>query len=310
MSVEILDKTNTKAPRVILIDENYCLNDSFDIIQTNFETLIDALNQIEDSFYAQTVINRYNKNKTKYLEFLTYVSQFSGNWVNAVQTYEKHKNVWNNIYTPLEIVYPAIIDIKTWGSYEDSIITENTAVSLLHINNVLEWVNSRYPIQLYGLYKKINVRVYIYGIVEDNFNFGVSYTENCIPSGGGGRVCCDGCPPSSSYGNKACNHSIVNGVGTCANMYDWCPGRDRVQGFSSSHHGNSRDEQTITAKGYANSVNCADGNCQGWGYGYNSNNWKGQQLDLNGRLTGNDNRMLGYQVVKLVFNENLGKWVR
>ena len=66
MSVEILDKTNTKTPRVILIDENFCLNDSFDIIQTNFKTLLDGLNQMGDSFYAQTVINRYNKNKVKY----------------------------------------------------------------------------------------------------------------------------------------------------------------------------------------------------------------------------------------------------
>ena len=301
MSVEILDKTNTKTPRVILIDENFCLNDSFDIIQTNFKTLLDGLNQIGDSFYAQTVINRYNKNKVKYQEFLTYVTQFSGNWVSATQTYEKYKNVWNNINTPLEVVYPTVININHWGTYENGIITENTAVSLIHIRNMLEWINSRYPISLYGLYKKINVRFYVCGIVEDEFNFKVAYKENCQP-GGGGRVCCDGCAPSAAYGSKGCNQSIVNGNRQCANMYDWCPGRGRVSGFVGGVE--------EVRRGYVDSKDCADGSCQGWGYGYNSSNWKGEDLTLEGRLSGSDNRLLGQQIIKLTLDEAAGKWKR
>lgn len=309
MSVQILDKTNTKAPRVILIDENYCLNDSFDIIQTNFQTLLNALNQLGDTFQGEKIIDRYYKNKEKYQKFLTFVTQFSGNWVSAAGTYKTYKNIWNNLGTPLEIVYPEIIDIGQWGNINtDNTISENVAASLMHTNNILNWVNSRYPVDLYGLYKKINIRIYIQASTVDSFRFKVAYKEMCDP-GMGGKVCCDGCPNvASAYGSHACNHSIVNGHGGCANMYDWCPGRDRVQGFSSRHHGNSRDEQVVIAKGYVHSKECADGSCEGWGQGFNKKNWEGKLLEIDSSLSGNDNRIIGTQILKLQLNETNLKW--
>jgi hypothetical protein len=301
MSVEILDKTNTKAPRVILIDENYCLNDSFDIIQTNFKGLLDSLNQIDNKFFAQTVINRYNRNKSKYQNFLTYVTQFSGNWTDASQTYDKYRNVWNNIYTPLEIVYPSILSLGNWGSYSNGIITENTTVSLINIRQMLEWVNTNYPVHLYGLYKKINVRVYIYDLINDDFNFGVTYKEDCAPRGASGKVCCAGCA-ITHYGNKGCNKSIVNGNQQCANMYDWCPGRGNVTGFA--------EGQVQASRSTSSSNQCAEGSCSGWGLGYNATTWKGEDMNLTGKLTGQDKRLIGHQIINLTLNQNTGKWTR
>ena len=144
MSVQILDKSNTKSPNMILIDENYCLNDSFDIIQQNFKFLIESLNNLDgDNLYAQTVINRYNKNKIKYQQFLTLVSQFSANWTEAIRVYERNINIWNNIYTPLEVVYPLIIEITSWGDYVAGVVYENSTISHAIVETMSNWINSK-----------------------------------------------------------------------------------------------------------------------------------------------------------------------
>lgn len=310
MSVQILDKSNSKAPRVMLIDENYCLNDSFDIIQQNFNVLLDSLNSLSNNnVYAQAVLNRYNKNKAKYQQFLTYVSQFSSNWIEATQVYTRNINIWNNIYTPLEVVFPAIVNIGAWGTYNNGNITENSTISQAAVNSMQIWINSKYPVEIYGIYQKLNLRFYLEDVVQDVLNFEAQYLENCDP-GGGGTVCCDGCDFKASYGNKGCNHSIVNGRGQCANMYDWCPGRDKVQGFSNTHWGSERNDQVKVPKGFINSKNCADGSCVGWGYGYDTTNWKGQLLKLNGSLTGSDNRLIGAQIINFIIDSTTNKWIR
>lgn len=317
MSVEILDKTNLRAPRIILIDENYCLNNSFDIIQTNFKTLLDGLNQTEDDFYARTVIDRYNKNKVKYQNFLTYVTQFSANWMDTVKTYETYKNVWDNVNMALEVAYPTIIDIQQWGSYSNYRIVENTGTSYIHIQNILQWANSKFVNQNYQMYQKMNVKVYFYQKKQNTFLFDAKYKENCEVSGGSIEICCDGCSGKFDYGHKGCNKSIVKGRTTCANMFDWCPVREgsgnfgsKVTGFAKEKGGKASKSNIKVQKDIISTSQCASGNCRGWGRGFNAGNWSGQELKLNGSLSGDDIILLGYQNVILNLNQTTLKWQR
>lgn len=335
MSVQILNKANTKSPNVILIDENYCLKDSFDIIQTNFKTLIGALNNLgSDNFYAQTVIDRYNKNKIKYQQFLTMVSQFSSNWTDALQTYGKNINIWNNVYTPLEIVYPVIVPVSDWGQYIGTTITENPAISVSKINEMTIWINSKFPPALYDIYKKINMAVYFKGSFGVSLKFDVSYAENCAPASNTSKVCCEICPPR--FPSKGCNHSVIGGRPACANMYDWCPGSGgNVEGFyagpkldatktvtTKDKNGKkhtkvqevyvSRADQVQVAKGivYESAEKCVEGSCKGWGLGYDKAKWTGGLLNVQGSLAENDSRLIGFKTINFVLDLTTNKWIR
>jgi hypothetical protein len=309
MISELLEINNKKCPDIILIDENYCLNDSFDIMQENFTILLNKLNEADsNSDEREIIINRYEKGKEKYQKFLTYVNQFSGNWLSAVQTFNTYKDFWRIKNTPLEIVYSGLIDIKQWGSYNKGVISEDTFQSSKTLLNILKWINAKYPYGEYGVYEKLNLNIYIKSDVTDTLDVDVYYDEDCEAGGGKATVCCSGCNNWGGLGHKGCNKSIVNGHKQCANMYDWCPGTSgRVTGFAGG--GGS--------KGINSSSNCATGSCLGWGEGFNSKNWKPQRLSISHTIKEPDTNytvLLGAVKITLKSNYNnttkRWEWIR
>lgn len=308
---ELINVVNYKCPDIILIDENYCLNNSFDIIQNNFKNLLEKVNVSDDIIKEREVIyNRYLKNKEKYDKLLSYVTQFSGNWVIAEQTYNTYKNIWSLKDAPIEVVYPGIVDIENWGVYEEGVITEQTSKSDKVLPLILNWVNSKYPEGLYGVYEKINLRIYFRDFFFDTMKFSASYEENCEAGGGQATVCCTGCTNWSGLGHKGCNKSIINGRKNCGNMYEWCPGTSgRVTGFAGG--------SVTRAKGINNSANCATGSCLGWGEDFNKTQWKGKVLEVTQIFKEPDtidNILLGHQIIKLKRNyqtsTNRWEWIR
>ena len=311
MSVQVLNDTNNKAPRIILIDENYCLNNSFDIIKENFDVLIEALNSLdENNVYFDAVLNRYNKNKTKYLEFMSYVVQFSADWIGTNETYIRNKNIWNNVYsTPLEFIYPTIIDISDLGTYKDGIITEVSNSSKKTEENVLNWVNSKYPPKLFSAYTAINMRFFVDTETKDELTFSANYTETCDTHGKSRQVCCDQhCKPK--YGYRGCNMAIVDGHKQCANVFDWCPGTgENVEGFAGHRFGgrgvwlDDDDDGNEIKKSIKTAKECKDGSCVGWAKDSNRKKWKNRKLELSGKLSGTDRRLLGTFMMEFILTD-------
>ena len=325
MSVQILNNSNDKAPRIILIDENYCLNNSFDIIKKNFEVLIGALNTLDsDNVYFDAVLSRYAKNKEKYQNFMSYVVQFSADWVGANETYLRNKNIWNNVYSaPLEFVYPTIVDISNWGTYKDGVIREVSTSSSKTAENMVNWVNSKYPPKMFSAYTAINMRFYLDTETTDVLSFEASYSENCNTHGKSQQVCCDShCKPK--YGYRGCNKAIVDGHHQCANVFDWCPGTSEiVEGFGGTTFVNrynwmlDDEEGNEIKKSIKTPKKCQDGSCVGWGQGTNKKKWKNKKLELSGRLTGTDRRMLGSAIIEFELEsidpdipDSDKKWIR
>jgi len=271
-------EANKKCPDIILIDENYCLNDSFDIIQKNFTFLLEKLRSSESSSEeSQIIYDRYEDNKEKYQKFLTYVNQFSGNWLAAVQTFNTYKDFWRLKNAPLEVLYPVIIDISQWGTHDKGVIQEDTLKSQQTIEKVLKWANSVFLMKDFGIYENLNIRVYISATRSSSLEFKCYYDEECEAAGGSARICCEGCNSWSYLGYKGCNKSVVKGHQQCANMYEWCPGTSgKVTGFvGGTRKGN---------KGITNSESCVEGSCVGWASDSDKNSWRGRRLEIEQKI--------------------------
>ena len=270
-----MDIVDPNCQDIVLISEDYCLDKSFDIIQKNFEVLTTKLeNKQKEVDLYKILREKYSKNKQKYEKFLTFVNQFSGNLLDVYYVFEKYRNIWSIINTPMEIVYPSIISLNNWGEFDkkNGILTK-TLASQNTQKEILEWTNYKFEYSLYGLYEFLNVRVYIDTSLPFNFSLNAEYDELCLANGGTKTVCCRGCGFGSD--NKGCNRMGPKGTHVCGNMYDYCP---------SGNH----------------STNCATGQCTGSG---------NKKLQINKTITlPNDTYLLGSNVLKLKVNKNTKLW--
>jgi hypothetical protein len=233
----------------------------------------------------EILLDKYEKNKDKYLKFLTFVSQFSASLENIQKTYDAYKNIWSIISTPLEIIYPALVPINNWGTFDIKTgnITEDIILSRNEVSKIVSWVNDKFPEQEYGTYKNISIRVYFYMEIAVPYKMSASFVEECYAGGASTQVCCNGC--GISRGHQGCNRMGPDGK-TCGNMYNWCPGP------------------------FFNSTNCASGSCKGWELGQNRNTWKSTRLSISRTITfPNDRFFIGYRTLRLRIN-NRNVWER
>jgi hypothetical protein len=275
------DLLNTTCQKAILISENFCLDKSFDIIKQNFDVFAKDLGMSDDQFQRfEILLDRYEKNKNKYRKFLTFVSQFSASLEDVQRTYNRYKNIWSIVSTPMEIIYPTILPVEKWGSFnvKTGIINENFSISNTEVTKIENWVNNKFPEQEYGIYKNISIRVYFYFEKPVSYKMSASFIEKCYAGGGSSKVCCTGC---SNFGGYAgCNRPGPGG-NICGNMYDWCPAP------------------------YYNSTNCNTGSCKGWEKGQDKKTWKEKKLAISREIIfPNDKFFIGYQILRLQINNN------
>lgn len=223
------DLLNTSCQNAILISDDYCLDKSFDIIDKNLQRISQDLESSSFDIDKFVILKeRYEKKKDLYNKFLTFTRQFSSRLISVQKTYDSYKDIWNSTSTPFEVIYPEILEVSEWGTFNkgNGILLENKTTSKKAVDNISKWINDKFPEQRYGIYKNITINVFIYTDIPNNFTFESTYNETCgMPTVG--TVGCDG-GYRPSLGHHGCNRMGTDGNGrpngrhSCGNLYDWC----------------------------------------------------------------------------------------
>jgi hypothetical protein len=270
----------------LLISDDFCLSKSFEIIENNFDLFSNELN-LNDEQYKKYVIlkERFENNKDKYRKFLTFVNQFSASLEDIQSTYNFYKDTWEANKTPIELLYPNLISVNLWGSFDEKTgkILENTTTSTFVVNQIKNWINTKYPPNSFYLYKKFVVLLYFQKNIPADFKFSATFKEDCDCQGGTSVVCCSG--PANHGGSRGCNKMPVGP--RCGNMFILCPAATLVN------------------------KNCTVGSCKGWGSGFNAQSWKGKTLSIDRKITSpNNNYFIGFSKITFSLNINTNTWER
>ena len=202
-------KITPACSNIFLIDENLCVGNSLNIINSNVTTLTSALLSLEN--YQSNWNNTYTNFQTYssvWLQTVTNVHNFSAVWVKFSTTIQNLSADWNKPYT---IFYPVILETNIW--YSQNATNQQ--------NYIINWLNLNFPPASYNNNQIINVMIYIYEVTPVTFNFYRQYYENCTPNCPGITVSCG--PGSCPSLYSGCNHHGGRaGYGGCDNLYGYC----------------------------------------------------------------------------------------
>lgn len=167
---------------VYLIDEDLCLGNSYEIINTNFDNLSSSqenLSTYSDSWYGLYTI--FSANSSKWLNALYNITTLSAQWESAYATKESYKKYWD---LPIYLVYPDILEYFSY--YANTASYENIFKS---------WITQKFPPNQYIMNQKIDISINLYIIKSFSYSFDRSHTEYCTPATGDStaNVCCGGC---------------------------------------------------------------------------------------------------------------------
>ena len=189
-------EANDSCSNIYLIDENLCLGNSYQIINTNFNNLHQQGNYLES--YADKWMSLYTTftvNSAKWLNAFTNIETLSANWESAYSTVKSLSAYWQ---TPLEILYPKLVDMDYWYNS-----------NALNISNVKLWLDNNFPTTEYALNQTLTVSVNLFKSVSFQFNFNREFTENCYVYSSA-AIQCDKC----NLPGVKCNHPDKNGKGS------------------------------------------------------------------------------------------------
>lgn len=308
------DLLNTACQNAILISEDYCLDKSFDIIEKNIQRISQDLTSSSFDIEKFLILKeRYIKNKNKYNKFITFTRQFSSTLESTQNTFNTYKKIWEASNTPFEIIYPEIVDISEWGTFnkKNGNISEDSGLSKKSINNISKWINDKFPEQRYGIYKKIIVNVFLSTNIPNKFTFKAKHKEMCDTSQNDAFVL--NCNRMNSPGSKGCNRMETNRLGAptggsrCGNLYDFCT--------------NPFVEKTgpVTGTRKARTEGSTTGYCRGWPPGKEPNSvlnagqrpFGGKMLSVNSSIEcPNDFYLIGYKKVTFFLNTTKNIWER
>jgi hypothetical protein len=205
----VFNKIDQKCSNVFLIDENLCLGNSLNIINSNVYNLSSSINSI------QTTADYLNG-------VYTYFSTQSASWVEASTNIGKNHEKWDQDYTTVNtlsstwttetvLFYTQMLDIQNW----------NTNVSTITGIQILNWLNSNFPASNFVENQTLAVYINLYEKYSfDLCNFQTSYYHDCHVPGGSGTLDCTYCPDQPSHG---CNHhGGAAGKRGCDNAFDYC----------------------------------------------------------------------------------------
>ena len=177
---------------VYLIDENLCLSNSYDIINTNFDAISSAqdnLTKYANIWYG--LYTNFSANSANWLNALYNITTLSAQWESAYATKEAYKKYWD---APIYLVYPEFLNFT---SYYAAIATYNALLNT--------WVNTNFPPESYIMNQVIDLTINLYIVKNFAYNFHREYNEICTPSSGNSSatLCCNGCGGGSA---GLCNH--------------------------------------------------------------------------------------------------------
>lgn len=161
------EKTNESCSNIFLIDENICLSDSLDIINTNFINLSSQINNIKKYYKSfESFYTYFENNSSKYFNSYTYLSQFSAKWDSAFETIKKYKNYWDS--SPIYLIYPKLVEFNEWYLYTNVVK-----------DNVVHWIETNFPTKNYCENQLIKISLNLSKAENFEFDFKKSYEEKC-----------------------------------------------------------------------------------------------------------------------------------
>jgi hypothetical protein len=162
-----IEKINKACSNIFLIDEELCLSDSLEIINTNFSNLSAQINNIE-KYYKQfeSFYTFFENNSSKYFNSYTYLNQFSAKWDSAFETIKKYKNYWDT--SPIYLIYPNLVEFNDFYLYPNSVK-----------DNVVHWIETNFPPKDYCDGQSIKISLNLTKAENFEFEFKKSYDEKC-----------------------------------------------------------------------------------------------------------------------------------
>lgn len=217
MANTIFKKIDETCGNIFLIDENLCLNKSFDIIEYNVNSHFQNLN------FLNNVSEKFN---LLYSNF----SRNSASWMTAIDNFQTLSAVWFSAETTTKILS------ANWQ--KDVHLIYNEIVPLVdyylatttYKNKIKDWLNNNFN-SSFPNGQGINIDVYLTANEDFTWNYYKTYFENCVPPNASlpPRGC--SCPtPSRNCNNVHVNGGQVEG-GACTNAAKYCnQGRSDIIG--------------------------------------------------------------------------------
>lgn len=204
-----LQKIEPNVGYVDLIDENSCMGNSLDIINTNVMVLSSNLQSVTRDLLAWQQLCTLVSQFSATLQSMSLgIQRISHNFPDTFTTVNALSSLWNtNIFS---LFYPKIFEYTVW--------TSNPQLSLL-----TTWFNKNFPADNYSPRQIVNLYVKLYKDNQFSFNFKQTYIEMCTPNAGSVIVQCAPCEDKRKV--IACNQDVSqNGVGQhiCSDAKNQC----------------------------------------------------------------------------------------
>jgi hypothetical protein len=204
--LEKLQKTDPACNNIYLIDERLCLQDSFNIINTNFSSLSSTINSLTET------ANQFNALYTEFIANSATWSVGANNTNGRTEVYNQIYNLTNNLSSTwskeFSVYYPSLISLSAYY--------QNTNEYKTRIKN---WLNFQFSPFNFSDNQKINVYLNLKQTDLFTFKFSGSYEERCTPLAPPKQVCCTGA--SCGELHRGCNlddgdrHYCINAYSVC-----------------------------------------------------------------------------------------------
>lgn len=201
-----LDKIQNTCSNVYLIDENLCLSNSYQILNTNFQTLSNALVNL-DAYgnYFSSIFTLFAANSSRWNRSISNWETLSGVWMDSESKVKSLSSTWQ---TNATVIYSKILSVVNYYANPNS---SQTAIR--------NWLNANF-INYISDNQEIHVNVYLSHSFGFTWRYVKQYYENCIPpqTGTTGR-----CPVPRLPG-WGCNRTVAAGraYGGCQNATSFC----------------------------------------------------------------------------------------
>jgi hypothetical protein len=166
----IEDILNSDCLNVFLTDENLCLNNSYQIFNTNWFNLSSSLKTLEnDAIWFSNLYKIFDENKLKWQNAYTNVLELSSSWNSAYSTVESLSSKWAN---EIEIIYPNFVDFSDWY------------LNLSNYKNVTikNWLDNNFPSKFYSDSVTFRISINLQRTQNFEFKFERNYQEECFAS--------------------------------------------------------------------------------------------------------------------------------
>ena len=210
----IFNKTTPTCSNAFLIDQTFCLSNSLQYINSNFNTLSSAIESIEDSGdYFNSVYTVFANSSSAWLGAFNNVKTYASRWNNDYNLVNSLSSGWANEFA---IYYNKMYEIQDW------IQTSATYIS----HDVINWINLNFPVNNFAPQQVISVYVNVYENFEfDLTDFQAYYYNDCHLTGAGASGTATGCTTDCPVpgGSNNCNHhGGAAGYGNCDNYLLHC----------------------------------------------------------------------------------------